>query len=556
MMYPRGRGNSLALVIFGMAVLACLAFSAAGSFFAQASMDNRISQSLRAQNLAEAAVHRAIARLIEDPGWGSSNQSLEVDFPNGPGTGRLSFDRSAGPAWSTNNLLGSNAVEGSLDNSVEQHTAHLVGVGRAGGETRKVEVQLYIPRFPYVVASSGPIRSQGNLQIASVDSAADLAEGIDNIPASKQRPGHIASNAKALALSLSGPNIVVSGDVQSAGAVTLGPGVQVKGEVRPFSNAVGIPKISLSDYDPNGRPGLSRLSRSDFANLAIDGVYRRSGDLRVGQGLELKDGLLYVEGNLEVEGGLRGRGAVIVTGTTSIRGGGEVQSDNLAALLSRGSVQIEGTAGQRASLQGLVYTEGNFAARQVNLAGTFVANSPEESGSQMDIQDAKLINLPQAASLQFLFRQAGQAPSPGRTSVIINMNPNLPTPGLSRQGDLQGPSASPVFGFAQLSGGTGPVETRLIAEVVVGDPAVRKTLTGTAALDFLAGQAQIPPRQLLDAWIDALDSIDGNMEEVAAASPGPLGPNAFDTITGLDLDLSKFVRKGEQIRVLSWRRLP
>lgn len=144
-------------------------------------------------------------------------------------------------------------------------TAHLVGVGKFGGQTSRVQAVVALPPFPFALASSGPVRAMGGVEVA----------GIGAIP-----PGGTIEDA----------------DLLESGMVSNDPSGQA------------IPTQTLEEYTPLGTASLS----GNANHLA--GRVRRAGPLEVSGGLKLEGCLLYVDGDVKIQGGIsesmiRSRGA-------------------------------------------------------------------------------------------------------------------------------------------------------------------------------------------------------------------------------------------------------
>lgn len=396
-------GSSLATALVVMAILLTLGFTAAGMSSSNLSLTTRSVQAQVARNLAEAAISRALARLCEDPehGLGPQRAAIPVEFASTPrAAGWLTFDREEarrlGLPYSTNNLHSDSSAAGWHDAVLPGQCAHLVGTGRAGDLEHRVEAIVFLPAYPYAVASSGTIFSNGGLEVCAVDGAGAVVDGVS---LEEGRPGAMASNSASLAprpaIELQGLGVSVTGDVQAAGDIRVAREVHVGGEVRSRADKVVLPDINLSLFDTRREPDLLTLAEEQFPQLTISGYARRKGLLQVSQGLALESGVLYVEGDLEVRGGISGTGAVIVTGTTHVQGDNRrAAADEKVALLSGGDVDLQGTASRRQSFQGLIYTEGDLSSRFLNLSGVFIANKRGEGGSRVTLDDSRVNQFP------------------------------------------------------------------------------------------------------------------------------------------------------------------
>ncbi len=406
---PRSRrGVGLATTLVIISIIVILAFAVAGVSISHLSVSTRLSNAEIARNRAESSLAQAIDRVIVDREAGT-NFSGQVNLPafagEPAGTGTVCFDTLQagiqGIPFSTNNLANDASVVGWNGRAVPGDGVHLIGIGTCNNVERRVEAVVFIPRFPYAIASSGPVSSQGGLQVASLQDPSLLAGGgLSSIPADKIEPGDLATNSgSATALDLKGNNVRITGDARASGGIDLGPSVLIEGAIRPNSDQVDIPDLDISLYDTAGKTGLQQYTNSE-SNLTVDGWARYSKathgpDMYVSGGLRLDGGVLFVDGNLHVTGGISGNGAVIVTGTTEIFDGGTFAADQMAAVVSQGSVKIDGQAAGAAKFKGLIYTEGHLDADNIILAGAVVANAPG-AGSSVSLDNVEMIQLPGA----------------------------------------------------------------------------------------------------------------------------------------------------------------
>lgn len=364
-----------------------LAFTLVATSYTHLSMERRLTNREHARNLAESALSLAVQQLLVDPEYGTppALDEATLSIERGDRTRALvSFDpeRSEVP-FSTNNLQGDSAVPGWSDRAVPAQAAHLVAVGERSGVTVLMEALLHLPRFPFAIACSGPFVSEGKLLVGSLEWAEDLAAGVDNLDPEQLDPGHLASNAGGSEALKVGPEALITGDLRASGGVELAPTATVFGEVQAYQDPLKLPVIRVTDYDPVklGKKEVQHLSSRFLQSPVLGGYLRSDGDLFIQGGAVLEGAVLYVDGDLSVDGALTGQGALFVTGDTQLLGGGALQSDNVAALVGGGDVLLQGNGQSGTYFQGLVYTEGNFVARDLTLVGVFLANGPEGSGS-------------------------------------------------------------------------------------------------------------------------------------------------------------------------------
>lgn len=381
----------------------------------------QLDDTQQAYNLSEAAVARAIERCQQNERFGnegtSADKTVVTDFQHAEHSqGRLSFDKtkanSLGVPFSTNNLQGENAVPGAFG-PVPPYTIHLVAVGRSHRVGRQLEVVLRIPAFKFSVATNGGFTTTGKTWIAAVDKPEDVLPDLDS-QEDKLLPGHLASNssdASALTLdsSLNGQKITVTGDAVSRGGIVLrNPGstrlAEVRGQQKTNANRTPLPEIKAEDYDPLkfGRPqSLPDGSFDPSHRLPIQGMVRRVGSLTINNDLDLqKGGFLWVDGDITVDGTIKGTGAVFATGSiTMLKGGNEVKSDNVAAIVANRNLTLNGANTTSSNFQGVVYSGGDVDLTNMNLVGTLIGNGSESS--VMRLSNASVIHNKQIAEFEF-----------------------------------------------------------------------------------------------------------------------------------------------------------
>lgn len=378
---------------------------------ARLAMAGRSRGEAQATYAAESAIARATAAFLEDrtPSRAQQPADTVIEDREAGWSARLTWKPDQGLPYSTNLWDTDESKTGWDGYAVPKRSLHLVAVGRCRGVERVVQTVLHIPPFPYVIASSGTVNSDGGLLVTGVADAKDVAikDGVVTIPQEKETAGHVASNGTGDPALLLGPDTEVTGDVRAAGEITLDPGAVVRGEVRPKVDPIGIPKLDIDSYDPAGRPGVQHLDNEEYPNstytdrLKLEGFVRRAGNLEVtSKGLELKGAVLFVDGDLEVRGPIEGKGALIVTGDCTLHGGAKLSTDNEAALVVGGDVEIQGD-GRQSTFVGLVYTEGNFTAEDITLVGAFVANNVSSAGSAMRMNRVNLVSIPSKTDFSF-----------------------------------------------------------------------------------------------------------------------------------------------------------
>lgn len=410
---PRPRGTALTTVLVVATLLATLACTLAALTTSQLQLTQRSNGQRVARNLAESIVSDAIARLRENREFGGPRSPATITTSDDrENQGLLTFDPSAAAsldiAPSTYNIGVENATTGWNGSVVPADCVQLIGTGRYHGIVHRVEAVVYLPRFPYVIACSGPLVSSGGFRVAAVrDKSAAPANGLGDIADDNLAPGHVVTNASGLgdgdALDLQGEGNHVTGDVQACGDVRLSTDTKVDGQVRPHADAVRLPRIDGRQYSTEGKPGVVNLTERPTGSgpLLVEGYANRSGNLVLTRGLKLDSGVLYVNGNLTVTGGVSGRGAVIVMGDTTIEGGGALETDSMAALISQGPIIIRGEPGHKASFSGLMYTESSLKATNVTLVGTLITNARAGQTGAITLVDTDIIQVPASLAVKF-----------------------------------------------------------------------------------------------------------------------------------------------------------
>lgn len=375
-MLRRRLGSGLATTLMITGLLLTVACVVCGVAYHHLSFANRSHHAQLAQNLAESAVAQGIAQILEQPGYGPEDPPLMIPADEN-GAGWLSFAPSPDRPLSTNNLAGDNSVPGWQERVVPPHSVLLVGEGRYGSVTRRVEALLSVPPFPYSVASQGNFVATGPLLVASVAAPGDAT----------LLPGHLVSNASGAKAVTTEAEAEITGDLQTSGGAELSNRTEVRGELRLHDTPANLPFVNVRDYDPNRQGKTSQNAPSYLRSPVLEGFVRRTGDLHIQDGLEMHGAVLYVDGHLTLEGGVRGRGAVFVTGNSVLLGGSALSTDNQAALVAGGDVEIRSDDRHGSYFQGLIYAGGDLSAQAVTLMGPLVSRGPEG----VRIHDASLL---------------------------------------------------------------------------------------------------------------------------------------------------------------------
>lgn len=400
MMYTstmRGSVLGTVIMVVGLAFLAALVVAGASTFHLQAAQ--RITNSQTASNLAESAIHQAIAQLQVDP---ESRPEVDITRPDGS-FGRVTFNRTA-PVFSTNNFTGSTPQ--GWRRSVPISTVHVVGVGRCNGVDRRIETLVHLPTFPTAIAVSGPLTVRNTLVAGVEDGAVTMSGGQVTYDRDDLKPGDVATNnddpAQSLVLEEA---TIVKGNAQARGGVVRTGTAVVEGEVRsPWTEFAEMPDLTVADYDPRSRYDIyyETLDAPVYPSRHLTGVWLSDGNLRIDGPLTLDNTVLFVAGDLRVEGGLSGTGAVFVTGSVDLRGGVTLVTDESVALLAEGNVRIWGDDRLRNVFQGVVYSRGSVTIERVTLVGSFVQDS-DNPALTTTVIDSNLFYSAAGASPKFVW---------------------------------------------------------------------------------------------------------------------------------------------------------
>lgn len=409
-------GSSLVSVLMVAGLCGLLAFTVAGVSVSHLGVANRLENAQTARQIAEATSHHIIARICDDDRFGTrvdgSGFLPHGEVPINGGTGRFSFDsRRLDMPSCLNNLHNNRSVTG-WRRTLPGYSLQILTQGNFRNESRLLETMVTIPPYPNAIATSGKLVSNGGLTVLGVDDMNDLILGLDNIPPDKIKAGHVASNspkteaddpAMALQADAASPSRI-TGDAKAVGSLVCDPThVTIEGSPRGGSEPAALPQLNFDSYDPalmgNGFQTLARDQFDSGAN--ITSAIRRSGDLTIRGGLNLDNGYLYVDGNLHIEGGIHGKGMVIGTHNVTVEGRSAINATSAIGLMSKGDLELRGQATEQSTMEGstfrgVVYTEGDLRASNIQLVGSLLGNKPDGDGSQMELNNVNVIHQPAA----------------------------------------------------------------------------------------------------------------------------------------------------------------
>ena len=399
----------LTLWVAGLALVMGLVLSSLATSHIQ--FGSKLETLTRADMACEAVVALALERLAANPEYGLEQEpeaSLELEV-NGV-TARLSFNPQQAGSWniplSHSNRFNVDAVVAESGELVPPRSVHLVAVSEVGETRRTLSVVMHVSGFPYAVASSGPLVSEGTFVVGAVSSVEDPNLSLD--PDSLQ-PGDLVSNES---VDIKGA-ATITGRLKSYGKVTLSPQAVVLGDIQEFTDKTEITSFDVASL----RPADSLPLVPAPSTVVSDTRHFNDPLLNIPGGLTLDQGVLYVNGDLQISGGLKGMGAIICNGDVTIDGGASFAADDQLAIVAQGDVSISGQGADRSVFQGLIYTEGNLYAESTTLLGVFVANGESialQSASTVLLKDTNLIHYPEYGNFHldgsgYLFYQAPNA---------------------------------------------------------------------------------------------------------------------------------------------------
>lgn len=408
MLLSRPRGLTIGSILLVVTIVATLGFALSSVSVQHLGLMTRQSNSEQARNLAESAINLAIEKVLSSAEYeygldGQEPEPLMVSLDGTtPGSKAvLTFNpdeaTSLGIPYSTNNIRGNSAIEGSGGATVPKESVRLVAVGESGGVTREIEAVLHVPSFPYALASSGPIKCLGGVTVASIRGDIELDDAGGLVESGDLFPAHLLSNAAEASPGVQlGAQTLVTGDVEAAGTLELASGAEVRGEKRPRVKPITFPQFELEDYDPgDNATQLQPNSGDDYVSAQGEefrGAVRINGGLTVlEEGVTLNGALLYVDGNVEIRsGGLSGRGILVTTGDISITGNLRLEADSDVAVLSGGDLLLKGNGSQSSYIKGLFYSKGVVRAEQLTVIGAMIAG--DEETDSLTLEDARLFD--------------------------------------------------------------------------------------------------------------------------------------------------------------------
>lgn len=524
------------LVVTSLALMLGLAL--AGTSISHLHLLGTQSRSMEAGAAAEAVLALAIEKVVSDREFGrdgAAGSFIEVDTERG--RGRLAFDSTTAREWqipvSLNNNFGGTSQQGWQGRAVPPEAIQLVAVGEVGGTRKVVEAVVEVPKFPFAIASSGPIESRGDLIVGGMSELAESAIDLKSL-----EPADLASNAT---VKLSGTTFM-SGNVRAVGSIELGDSVILEGEVQPNSSPVPLAEINLEKI----RPSFSSPLGSARSPVINHSYHSNDPQLVVQDGLTLDEGILYVNGDLVVRGGIRGTGAILVNGSVEIFDGANFTADNQLALVAKDDVVIHGSGQTGSYFQGLIYTEGDLVASDVTLLGTFVANRKSTAvdvGSRLVLNNVAVVHHADYGSVRT------ELPALQRFEIRWHQDawePGLPVTGTAEQAQRLGTLLSAIHdprsavGLANTSGSNVQEARELLSEMMGKDAELSGTNPNTAG-GFDS-----------DLLTEMTSSSTPNLS-AAGAGQSPSSSSSVSPGFVFEFDLNQYLSELGRNRIIFWK---
>ncbi len=393
-------------------------------------LGQRLENGSRALNLAKSATAQAVAELIADQGFGTTEEaSATVRLEIEGGLGLLTFSEAQasalGISCSTNNLESTTAIQAPDGKSVRGSTVRLLAQGRFGGVTRTVESVIEIPQFPWAVAAGGKVSLEQGVLIGS------LPEGVWPPVLEDLLPADVVSNSDSGDAVILARQTTVLGDVETPGRVQLGDDtVLIEGAILEGAAPLSIPLLDASQYDPL----LSGLEYDDltstaevFEPLTLMGVARSDLSLSLPGGLILQKAQLFVDGDLWIQGTLEGEGVLVVTGDLTLEGLANLEGATKLALLADGRVSLQGRGPTESKFRVLVFCGQGVEVGRMTLVGSLVAG---QSGADVRLSET------------YLVAEKAASPEVSKEFYIGTLDPNNPRYHDESVSDIPPPSGS------------------------------------------------------------------------------------------------------------------
>jgi hypothetical protein len=404
----RRRGSTLGATLVFISVAAVISSLLVGACFFGVTVSHQLESSIHARQMADSIVAATIEHMMAAQA-GAQNYLTPYTFNAAISTdgyassGVMTFTNGSQNGWplqvpmSTNNLLTSTATKGSLM-WVPPFCVDVVGEGTCGGILARDEAMVYIPPYPFAIATAGSINSQSGLLVEGVHDTKNLQQDITQIPASAILPADVESNSPLASWAVQTlPSTWVSGDVNACGGISIPPS-SVGGATMAFTGPGDIPRLDVTQFKPDPKKVLNNLGSSQVGSKTLEGYSEADKGYEVFGDLTLDASVLYVVGDLKIHGALTGEGAVFVTGATTIEAGEQncnFSTNNILSLASVGDITLTANGRANNDFRGIIYTEGNFNASKITLFGAFIGQTnPNNQPNQMNLTDVGVLHVP------------------------------------------------------------------------------------------------------------------------------------------------------------------
>lgn len=372
----RPGGVSLGGTLLAVLVLSMLGFALSGLCVTHLRLTGAEDRSVLAANAARSAAAAAISKILDGKDYGKERKPEEtITVEMDQAVGLVRFNKLAaadeGMPYSTNNISGTEDINGDESVLVPSGTVMITAIGRSGSTVRRVDAALRLPPFPWAIASGGRIDTINGVLVAALPP--------DTWPPPTDEslllPADLVANGTEDHSIVLGENSKVLGDVETRGTVFKdGAHITVKGEIRNGARPVDLPTLDAASFDPEVKH-VDYFPLDDPNIESLTGVGKAEHSITFPKLLTLDNGQIFVKGNLTLDGGIQGSGIIIATGNIVIRGGASIEGSTELAVVSGGAVSVGGTGTASARIRGLFYAANGMTARDITLVGTLLTGN-------------------------------------------------------------------------------------------------------------------------------------------------------------------------------------
>ena len=395
------KGMALGTILLSMVVFSFVLFTAVSASISHLKLVEGTVRGDHARNLAEAALSQALTNLISSNFTFGQNGTdrVEVEFPDLPdGQGIVTFDMGEtgfSKGYSKFNLESDSGTVGASDHAVPARTVHLVARGKVGHTEKWMECYYYKPPFPDGLAATGPIEANA-LYLAGVRNAQQYIPPPGQTAPDQILPANLFSNSEEVLASDIGPDCLIKGSAGAVGGVSVDPTSVVEGEVLPGSEPRLIPELDVVERIAAIETNAI-LTASTGGTLTLDQQWfsRCNGNLTVGGDLNLNGSALVVRGDLSVAGAIMGSGIILTEGDIEILDGrSSVSANDQVAVGCTGDFKLRAASPEGNFFQGLMYSEGEFEAKDITVLGATVVNGQAPALGSVVLDNVRMIYTP------------------------------------------------------------------------------------------------------------------------------------------------------------------